>query len=911
MAGTEMARAYVTVAAELQQLRTGLAQGQGMVMSSVGNMQKSLGGLQGMFGALGVGIGFGALVSQAKSMISEGQQAIDVQQQLEASLASTGNAVGFTGQQLADYASELQKVTTFGDEHIKQAMTGMLQFRHVTGETYKAAIRAALDYEAAGKGSASGMARMFGRALEMPERAQMMLTRMGVAFTNSEKERIKTLVSGNQKEQARQIVLEKIQSAYKGVAEEMAKTDSGKIKQLKEATGDLREEIGIKLMPLYVRWLEMQKSVTEGLKDFADKATPWITAIVDAWTKLNAAAGGWIGKGAMIVAGVGILSGAWYMFGNVLTNMVMPALTAVSAIFGAVTSVLGGLMGPIGLVIGGVIGLTYVWTQFTETGANVADAVATFFHNMWANIEPIIETFKQTFGGIVDAIHAGDWSLAGEIAVTGLKLAMVQGMQGIMNSWEGFTRSLVNQFFKAMKLIGELWIKTFTGISSGLLKMAQDKGIMGDVMAKVIGKDVRRRGPEAEYQFKDAQLSKARLADEGIARNKERIASLEQLGGKEEEIARLQAENAQFQATAANARAAMQDPDAIAAAAAGMGDTGEMLSGALNAGMNAAIGNLNTWADESEAAIQGAIDPAELAKKEEELQRRLSERRETAAKEREKKEEERNKKPKVAGAGKGTDDDTGKAGKSSPFIGFAELNKKIQDAMLKDPVLEATERGNELLEDVVENTGAEGPSEEAGVAGPAGAAVEVAKETAKEVAESPTEFPWQKRKREERERRDAAVAKRNDQADFSSVERRSEREDAERTRLAEIRKQREERDRQNKIAIYKDRLENTPRGKSMMGAFETGKDWLGSVLGGLTPSGQGEQPLLAHQGTGGIMSAMEGLGKLLAGGEAKTPSEQPVQEMTEQQKAGNSILEKMLSGIERIAGKPQPSVAGV
>ena len=58
----------------------------------------------------------------------------DVMKRLEITLKATGYAAGFTSKQLAEQASDLQKVTRFGDETIIAMQTMLLTFKSIKGD---------------------------------------------------------------------------------------------------------------------------------------------------------------------------------------------------------------------------------------------------------------------------------------------------------------------------------------------------------------------------------------------------------------------------------------------------------------------------------------------------------------------------------------------------------------------------------------------------------------------------------------------------------------------------------------------------------------------------------------------------------------------------------------------------------
>ncbi|WP_146066586.1 phage tail length tape measure family protein, partial [Candidatus Venteria ishoeyi] len=66
--------------------------------------------------------------------------------QVNAGLKSTGNAVGYTSEQLQQMATDLQNNTLFGDEEIlKGATAQLLTFTNISGQQFARTQQAALD----------------------------------------------------------------------------------------------------------------------------------------------------------------------------------------------------------------------------------------------------------------------------------------------------------------------------------------------------------------------------------------------------------------------------------------------------------------------------------------------------------------------------------------------------------------------------------------------------------------------------------------------------------------------------------------------------------------------------------------------------------------------------------------------
>ena len=163
---------------------------------------------------------------------------------LEQALRATGNAAGFNANQLKAYADELQNVTTVGDETWETAMSIMATFKQVQGDVFKESIKLAGDMSTALGTDLKSSVLQLGKALNEPTKGLTALTRSGVSFTSQQKEQIKTLTEQNNLMGAQRIMLDEISAQFGGQATAAAHTFGGALKQLSNAWGDARENMG-------------------------------------------------------------------------------------------------------------------------------------------------------------------------------------------------------------------------------------------------------------------------------------------------------------------------------------------------------------------------------------------------------------------------------------------------------------------------------------------------------------------------------------------------------------------------------------------------------------------------------------------------------------------------------------------
>lgn len=161
---------------------------QGLSGGLSGAMDKAKGasfGLLGAVTAVGVGVaGFG--VSSVKAFM----EAQDASAQLDAVLRSTGGAARLTKQDLLEQATALQSVTKFSDEAVQATQAMLLTFTEIKGPVMQQATSAALDMAQALGMDGTQAAMQLGKALNDPITGITKLQRVGVTFTQAQKDQV-------------------------------------------------------------------------------------------------------------------------------------------------------------------------------------------------------------------------------------------------------------------------------------------------------------------------------------------------------------------------------------------------------------------------------------------------------------------------------------------------------------------------------------------------------------------------------------------------------------------------------------------------------------------------------------------------------------------------------------------------
>ena len=240
------------------------------------------GNLEGMAGRLGplgtalARIGPAGLVAAAaiggvglalKGSFEEAAEADRSQRRLEAVLKATGHAAGLTAKEIVAFADGLEAATLATAEGVQDAASILATFRSVSGETFTRALSLAQDLSAVFGQDLTSAATQLGKALEDPEQGLTALRRVGVSFSDSQRELIATLVETGRQAEAQRVILDALEQQVGGAGAAEAGGLTGATNRLGDAWGNLLEAIGRTpaVASIAQGALELLSSAIEGL----------------------------------------------------------------------------------------------------------------------------------------------------------------------------------------------------------------------------------------------------------------------------------------------------------------------------------------------------------------------------------------------------------------------------------------------------------------------------------------------------------------------------------------------------------------------------------------------------------------------------------------------------------------------
>lgn len=190
--------------------------------------------------------GLQSLARAFAAPIEAAQEQERVERQLAAVIKSTAGAAGISADAAKELASAYQTLTTYGDEAIINAQNLLLTFTNISadGGVFQRAVGAILDVSTAMDQDLKSSAVQLGKALNDPILGISALTRVGITFSDAQKEMIRTLAETNRVAEAQTVILDELDRQFGGSAAAARDTFGGAVQSLQNAWGDLLEELG-------------------------------------------------------------------------------------------------------------------------------------------------------------------------------------------------------------------------------------------------------------------------------------------------------------------------------------------------------------------------------------------------------------------------------------------------------------------------------------------------------------------------------------------------------------------------------------------------------------------------------------------------------------------------------------------
>lgn len=243
MAGNSLGTLTLDLVARIGGFTAPLDQAERRAKKSAKGMADAAGAASAAWGKLGAALGgLFAGVSVAgifTKFVAETRAAEAEQAQLAAVLRSTGEAAGFSRDELNQMAAAMEGRSIFSAGEINTAQTALLAFTGIVGDQFTTAMQAAMDMSARTGMTVTQAAETIGRALDVPSKGLTALSRQGFRFTEDQKALVQQLEATGKTSEAQGVILQALTESYGGAAQAARDTFGGAVAALQNTISGL------------------------------------------------------------------------------------------------------------------------------------------------------------------------------------------------------------------------------------------------------------------------------------------------------------------------------------------------------------------------------------------------------------------------------------------------------------------------------------------------------------------------------------------------------------------------------------------------------------------------------------------------------------------------------------------------
>jgi hypothetical protein len=388
-----------------------------------GSFKGFAGKIGGILAGLGIAAGIGAAV---KTGFGELMDASAGTAQLQSGIKSTGNAANVTVGGLNNLASSIQAYSGQTDDSIVSSEKLLLTFGNIKNgvgagnDIFNQATKVTADMAAKMGGDASGSAMQLGKALQDPVNGISALTRVGVSFTDGQKEQIKSMVANGDTMGAQKVILAELNKEFGGAAEAYGNSLPGMIDRSKRAFEDIAQVLAETLLPIITPLLEgflnLFTKVQPYIEKFADKLGGLISTLMSGSSDIGTFFGNISGAIQDFVSGGGLeqmvqgfITGREKIF-TAIADIAPQLITSLStAMIDAIPALVQALVDGIPVLIDTATGLfTSLLTAMDKVLPKlikaIADAIPKIIDAIMTALPDMIDSAVALFSGLIEGL---------------------------------------------------------------------------------------------------------------------------------------------------------------------------------------------------------------------------------------------------------------------------------------------------------------------------------------------------------------------------------------------------------------------------------------------------------------------------------------------------------------------------
>ena len=243
--------------------------------------------------------------------------------------------------------------------------------------------------------------------------------------------------------------IEKLQEEARRLGQTMSGKDAKAAEDFTDAMDKLWKTVKMGVFHIGAALAPTLQAAAEKLAEVVAKISAWIKSNRELIVIVAKVATGILAAGVGIAIFGTIISGLGSVIGGVIS-----VITAFGVALKIVGTVLAFLVSPIGLVVAALVALGAYMIHTSGAGGKAISWLGEKFSNL-------AEDAKKAFGGIADALAAGDIALAAQILWGTLKLWWLKGTEGLRRIWidfkAGFVKVFAEAFYGGLKVARKVW----------------------------------------------------------------------------------------------------------------------------------------------------------------------------------------------------------------------------------------------------------------------------------------------------------------------------------------------------------------------------------------------------------------------------------------------------------------------
>jgi phage-related protein len=395
-----------------------------------------------------------------KKAVAAGDDSRKIGEQTEAVIKSTGASANVTAAAIDRMATSMSLKTGIDDEAIQQGQNLLLTFTNIRNEAGKGndvfdqSTKTLLDLATAMGTEPKAAAVQLGKALNDPTRGITALTKVGVWFTQQQKDQIKALQASGDLMGAQKIILGELNKEFGGSAEAQASA----VDKIKVAAGNLQETLGKAIIPAIEAILPVVTKVFDSLAPLAGTLGTTIGQVIGAlapiFATLAEAAGPVIEQIGQAL--VQLAPAAQPLVEAVLSIITAftPLLPIVSFLFATIAKAIAPVIDVLGQELKPVIEqIGAVLVGLVQAAGPALGELASVFVDLFRTVGPLLASLVSSFRPLMPIIGRVVAVLAGALGKTLVALAPV--VVTIAKVLGGVLASVLTALAPALEAIGD------------------------------------------------------------------------------------------------------------------------------------------------------------------------------------------------------------------------------------------------------------------------------------------------------------------------------------------------------------------------------------------------------------------------------------------------------------------------